>query len=293
MCGAGASSEAIASAVHERRRLTAAFKEVAPEPWRSRIHIRTPGAYGDPVGPTIQNLRARGRSWDDIVNSVLSQASRDDSNPMHPAGVVAEVSRAAPERSILLSDVGAHHSWCVQQLEVPRDAMFLQSGGSATMGFGVGAAIGAAFVADGRGTVIAVVGDGGFLTHPSAVATAVEHDLPIIWVVWNNAGYVSIRDLQRGFFGKERKFLTRFRKNGFGDLMSTDFAMLGRAMGAAGVHADNPASLGDAITTAIRKKIPTVIDVKIMAHAMRHAAGSWDLAAIAGPAPSYDLDPVR
>jgi acetolactate synthase I/II/III large subunit len=181
----------------------------------------------------------------------------------------------------------------VQQLEVPRDAMFLQSGGSATMGFGVGAAIGAAFVADGRRTVIAVVGDGGFLTHPSAVATAVEHDLPIIWVVWNNAGYVSIRDLQRGFFGKERKFLTRFRKNGFGDLMSTDFAMLGRAMGAAGVHADSPASLGDAITTAIRKKIPTVIDVKIMAHAMRHAAGSWDLAAIAGPAPNYDLDPVR
>lgn len=224
---------------------------------------------------------------------LLVQAASNDSNPMHPARVVAEIGKVAPKGSILLSDIGAHHSWCVQQLEIPHEGTFLQSGGSATMGFGVGGAIGAAFAADGRRPVIAVVGDGGFLMHASAVATAVEHDLPIIWVVWNNAGYVSIRDLQRGFFGNDREFLTRFRKRGFGDLLSTDFAMMGRAMGADGVHVDNPGSLSDVIATALRKRVPTVIDVKVMADAVRHTAGAWDMPPIVGPAPNYDPDPVR
>jgi len=68
MRGVGVSSETIARAVHvERRRLTIAFKEVTPEPWRSRIHTRTLATYGDPIGPTIENLRARGKSWDDII----------------------------------------------------------------------------------------------------------------------------------------------------------------------------------------------------------------------------------
>ena len=73
----GTSSETIAHAVHaERRRLTAAFKELTPEPWRSRIQTRTLATYGDPVGPTIENLRARGKSWDDIIGSATRPGSR-------------------------------------------------------------------------------------------------------------------------------------------------------------------------------------------------------------------------
>jgi hypothetical protein len=76
MRGDGASSETIARAVHaERRRLTAVFKELTLEPWRSRIHARTLIAYGDPVGPTIENLRARGKSWDDIIDSATRPGS--------------------------------------------------------------------------------------------------------------------------------------------------------------------------------------------------------------------------
>ena len=76
MRGDGASPETIARAVHaERRLLTIAFKEVTPEPWRSRIHTRTLAAYGDPIGPTIENLRARGKSWDDIIASATRPGS--------------------------------------------------------------------------------------------------------------------------------------------------------------------------------------------------------------------------
>jgi hypothetical protein len=76
MRGDSASSETIARTVHdERRRLTAAFKELTPEPWRSRIHNRTLAAYGDLIGPTIENLRARGKSWDDIIASATRPGS--------------------------------------------------------------------------------------------------------------------------------------------------------------------------------------------------------------------------
>jgi hypothetical protein len=76
MRGVGVSSETIARAIHaERRRLTIAFKEVTPEPWRSRIHTRTLAAYGDPIGPTIENLRGRGKCWDDIIASATRPGS--------------------------------------------------------------------------------------------------------------------------------------------------------------------------------------------------------------------------
>ena len=67
---AGAPAEEIARAVYaERRNLAAQFKQQTPEPLRSLIYRRTLAVYGDPIGPTIEHLRARGRSWDDIINS--------------------------------------------------------------------------------------------------------------------------------------------------------------------------------------------------------------------------------
>lgn len=67
---AGAPAEEIAHAVHaERRSLTTHFKQQTPEPVRSLISRRTLAVYGDPIGPTIEHLRARGRSWDDIIDS--------------------------------------------------------------------------------------------------------------------------------------------------------------------------------------------------------------------------------
>lgn len=80
---AGAPAEEIARAVHaERRSLAAQFKKQTPEPLRSLIHRRTLAVYGDPVGPTIEHLRARGRSWDDIIDS----ATRPGRFPSFAAG---------------------------------------------------------------------------------------------------------------------------------------------------------------------------------------------------------------
>ena len=73
----GRSPERIARAVHaERRRLTAAFKELTPEPLHSRICSRTLAIYGDSTGPTIDGLRARGKSWEDIIESATRPGPR-------------------------------------------------------------------------------------------------------------------------------------------------------------------------------------------------------------------------
>jgi hypothetical protein len=56
-------------------RLTAAFKALTPKPWRSRIEARTLAAYGDPVGPTINTLRSRGKTWDGIIESATRPGS--------------------------------------------------------------------------------------------------------------------------------------------------------------------------------------------------------------------------
>ena len=67
----------IARAVHaERTRLAAAFKELTPEPLRSRIRSRSLAIYGDTNGPTIESLRARGKSWDDIIDSATRPGPR-------------------------------------------------------------------------------------------------------------------------------------------------------------------------------------------------------------------------
>lgn len=160
------------------------------------------------------------------------------------------------------------------------------------MGFGVGGALGAQLAAPGR-PVIAVVGDGGFLMHASVVATAVEYNLPVVWIVWNNSGYVSIRDLQVGFFGKGREFATRFRSASSGEILTTDFALLAQSMGAQGVRVERPGDLGDQVRAALASGKPTVLDVRVQADVRRRTSGGWDMPPLKGTPPNFDPDPQR
>ena len=149
-----------------------------------------------------------------------------------------------------------------------------------------GPALGAQFAAP-ESPVVAVCGDGGFLMTANAVASAVEYGLPIVWVVWNNTGYVSIRDQQAGFFGKGREIGVRFRSGGDGDLVSPDFAMLARSMGAQGVTVERPGDLREQIAAAIAARRTTVLDVRVDADVFPPATGSWDLPPLAAPLPNY------
>ncbi len=80
------------------------------------------------------------------------------------------------------------------------------------MGFGVAGVLGAKLAAPDR-PCVAVVGDGAFFMHASVLGTAVEYELPVVWVVWNNYAYASIRGLQRGYLGG-RELATDFKHPG-------------------------------------------------------------------------------
>jgi acetolactate synthase-1/2/3 large subunit len=154
------------------------------------------------------------------------------------------------------------------------------------MGFGVGGVLGARLAAPDR-PAVAVVGDGGFLMFPSAVATAVEYGIPAVWVVWNNGGYVSIRDQQKLYFGADRQLATSFQHAADRTPYSADFAALARSMGAEGLTVTEPADLSSALKTALDLQRPVVVDVRVDDAVGPPAPATWELPPLAHPEPSF------
>ena len=228
------------------------------------------------------------RRWQQAWAGAVAEHSRSDQEPIHPDRLVSELDRSVPTNAIVCTDIGMNHTWMVQQWKVRPTGMLLQSGGFAAMGFGVCGSLGAQLAAPDR-PVVAVVGDGSFMMHANAVATAVEYGLPVVWVVWNNTGYVSIRDLQRGFYGRDAA--TRFRIEETGDLHSADFAAMAQAMGAQGVRVTRPGDLGEQVRAAIASRRPTVLDVRVQSEVARKTAGVLDFPPLMGASPNFDPDP--
>ncbi len=181
--------------------------------------------------------RSHVEEWQRDWRQFNERRYRPDAVPIQPEYLIRTLRQVVPRDGIVLVDVGVHHNWVVQQWPVYQPQTLLQSWGFAAMGFAVGGVVGAQLAAPDR-RAIAVCGDGGFLMTSNAVATAVEYGIPATWVVWNNSGYVSIRDLQTGAFGKETT--TMFRRESTGEPFSPDYAMLARACGAEGIRVTAP-----------------------------------------------------
>jgi acetolactate synthase-1/2/3 large subunit len=251
------------------------------------------GARPDDVARSIsarhgwtESWQAWKRQWD---RDFYASSNRNDV-PIHPDRLITELTRAVPENAIIAADIGQNHTWIVQRWRVKTGGQLLQSGGLAAMGMGVCGALGAKLAAPDR-PVVAFCGDGGLMMHSNAIATAVEYDLPVVWVVMNNCGYVSIRDLQKGFYGRE--YASRFRNEKTGQLHSADFAMMARSMGADGIRVDQPDDLGSALQTAIQSGRPTVVDVRTESELKRMTSSVLDFPPLRGAEGNYDPDPVR
>lgn len=247
-------------------------------------HLARPG--NSSTAPRHSAWAEETLGWKREWESHIEQRQAATESPMRADRLVAEIQRGLPDDAIVLADVGIHHNWLLQQLKPPVNGRFLQAWGFAAMGFGVGGVLGAKLAAPDQ-PAVTVCGDGGFLMHANAVATAVEYDLPAVWLVWNNTGYGSIRGQQATFFGADREIATRFRNDATGDLYSTDISGIGRAMGAEGMRIDDPRDVAEALRAAIESGRPTVLDVRVDSSAGAPATGSWDLPPLAGPNPDY------
>ena len=221
------------------------------------------------------------KKWDEATKPPRTS----DAVPIRPERVVADVRKVVPEDGIVLVDVGAHHNWIVAEYEPWKTRTLLQTWGYASMGFGVAGPLGAKLAAPDR-PVVTVCGDGGFVMNASAVLTAVEYEIPVVWIVWNNCGFAVIRDQQLGYFGKGRELATMF-KGKAGKPFSADYAAMARSMGADGWIVEKPADLAGHLEAAIASNRPTVLDVRVDPDIRPLATGSWDLPPLPHPIPNF------
>src|SRR5271170_5743361 len=168
-----------------------------------------------------------------------------DDQPILPQRVIGELQRNLPEDAIVTCDAGENRIMMTHFYQTKRHEGFLQAAGSGPMGFGIPAALGAKLVHPDR-PVVAACGDGGFAMTMNGLMTAIEQDIPIITVVFNNKalGWV--------LHGSGR-FAAEF--NDF------NHAEIAKAMGCRGVRVTDPAALGPALREALAARAPTVIDV--------------------------------
>jgi acetolactate synthase-1/2/3 large subunit len=221
----------------------------------------------------------------DVWRDYQGQLANSDQVPLRPERLMRALSRAVPENAIIASDVGVHHNWIIQLLEAVRPRQLIHSWGFAAMGFATSGILGAKLAAPDR-PCVAVVGDGSFLMTPHALATAVEYDIPVVWLVWNNYGYCSIRDIQHGMFGG-RELATGFEHHVGGQLYSPDFAMLAKSFGVASHTITRADEVEDALATAIAANKPYLIEVPVDRDIRPIGTGSWELPPLPQPEPNF------
>jgi len=169
-------------------------------------------------------------------------------------GIVEEIYNVTNGDAIIVTDVGQHQMWAAQYYKYKEPHTLLTSGGLGTMGYGLGAAIGAKTGRPEK-TVINIAGDGCFRMNMNEIATAVRHNIPVIEVVINNHVLGMVRQWQTLFY-KERYSATVLNDG-------VDFVKLAEAMGAAGIRVTEKEELKPALEKAISLGRPVVIDCQI------------------------------
>ena len=168
--------------------------------------------------------------------------------------VVEEIYRQTKGDAIITTEVGQHQMWAAQYFKYTKPRTLLTSGGLGTMGYGLGAAIGAKTGCPDK-TVINVAGDGCFRMNMNELATAVRHEVPVIEVVINNHVLGMVRQWQDLFYD-ERYSATVLRD-------AVDYVKLAEAMGAEGMRATTQEEFREAFAKALASGCPVLIDCMI------------------------------
>lgn len=217
------------------------------------------GLRGD-LKMTLQKLlplirEAKRPEWQEKVSSFREGelGSQDKREGLNPKNAIRMLNSYLGENTPVATDVGQHQMWSAQNLFFKTPRRFISSGGLGTMGFGLGAAIGAAY-GTGERTVL-VTGDGSFGMCLNELATAVTYGVPVVILLMNNGVLGMVRQWQTLFFDKHYSNTVLNRR--------TDFVELARAFGADGMRASSLEELKSALDAAFSKDMPFVIDLKI------------------------------
>ena len=170
-----------------------------------------------------------------------------------PKKVFDVINTEKPAGTIFATDVGQHQMWTAQYANFDRTRRFASSGGLGTMGFGLGAAIGAR-VASGDTTVL-ITGDGSFGMNLNEMATAARYGIPVIIVLFNNGVLGMVRQWQTLFYEKRYSNTVLDRK--------TDFVKLADAFGLEGYRVSSIDEFREVFRNAVRSNGPVLIEVPI------------------------------
>ena len=168
--------------------------------------------------------------------------------------VIERISELTNNEAIITTDVGQHQMWAAQYYKYRTPRQLLSSGGMGTMGYGIGACIGAKLGRPEK-TVINIAGDGCFRMNMNEIATATRYNVPIVQIIFNNHALGMVRQWQTLFYGK------RYSSTILED--KVDYCKVSEAMGAKAIRVTKKEEVDDAIKTAIASDETFVIEVVI------------------------------
>lgn len=219
--------------------------------------------------PVLRQQIAEAKAAFKASNKEISEDSRF---PMTPQRILRDVKAVIPEDTLIFTDVGWNKNGVAQQFDITVPGSIHHSSGLATMGFGASALLGGKLAAPNR-VAITLVGDGGFGTNPSCMATAVEQHIPVIWIVMNNSAFGTIAGLE--YANYQTRFGTVF-KTPDGESYSPDWAAVARSYGVQSVRIEKAEDFKPALEAAVASGEPYLLDVP-MENITVPTPGCWNI----------------
>lgn len=221
------------------------------------LHDRVDQTFkGALQGDPLERIRA------EIPRHVGAELMSSDGVPLKPQRVIAEMQALLPESTLLFVDTGNCITWAGHYYEVRRPVSYFQAMGFAAMGHGFASSIGGKVAAPGR-PVVALGGDGAFAMSGMEIHTAVEHGIPVIWIVLNNGGHGMVYHGDRILMNRRLDSST-FRTG-------LDVYGVARSLGARAFQVDSPEAFRGALRDALGSGEPCVIDTRIDPEEVPHA----------------------
>ena len=185
---------------------------------------------------------------------IEAEIEAESKTTLPPQKVFEVINAKKPKGTVVVTDVGQHQMWTAQCVKFDRTRRFVSSGGLGTMGFGLGAAIGAKV---GTGdTTLLITGDGSFGMNLQELATVAMYNIPVIIIVMNNGVLGMVRQWQTLFFGGRYSNTVLTERK-------TDFVKLAEAFGVMGMRVTTKEEFEVAFTKALELNLPVVIDTMI------------------------------
>jgi len=194
-------------------------------------------------------------SWNIQIDQWMQEyPERYTNGGLSPQVVLKKLNELTDEDTIITTEVGQHQIWTAQYFKFNKPRTLISSGGMGTMGFGLGAAIGASFGCK-NSRIINIAGDGSFKMNSTELATVARYNLPVIQIVFNNHALGMVRQWQ-DMFCKGRLSFTGYEED-------VNFVKLADAYGIKGIKVTNEDEVEEAMTYALSLKEPVLIECVI------------------------------